>query len=84
MPTADNLVQFSIEGGKILGVGNGNPLDHSSFKASERKAFNGLCLAVIQSLRKEGKIKLNADSKGLKGASIEITLKKFRVDGIVE
>jgi hypothetical protein len=29
MPTADNLVQFSIEGpGKIIGTGNGNPSSH--------------------------------------------------------
>ena len=81
VPNADNLVQFSIEGeGKILGVGNGNPLDHDSFKAMERKAFNGLCLTVIQSIRKDGKIKLTANSKGLKGASIEIIVKKLGTD----
>ena len=73
VPTADNLVQFFIEGeGKIIGVGNGNPFDHNSFKAFERKAFNGLCQAVIQSAQKEGNIKLIAKSEGLKEAAISI------------
>ncbi len=70
VPTADNLVKFSIEGeGKIIGVSNGNPLDLDSFKADRRKAFNGLCLAVIQSGNKAGSIKFTAQSDGLKGTS---------------
>ena len=76
VPTADNLVQFSIKGeGKIIGVGNGNPLDHDSFKASQRKAFNGVCLAIIQSTNDKGQIKLDADSPGLKNASVKIITK---------
>jgi len=71
VPTADNLVQFSIEGeGKIIGVDNGNPLDHDSYQALQRKTYNGLCLAVIQSKQKEGGIKLVVKSKGLKEATI--------------
>lgn len=73
VPTADNLVQFTIEGeGKIIGVGNGDPYDHHSFKISERNAFNGLCQVVIQSTRKSGSIKLNAKSEGLKEANISL------------
>jgi beta-galactosidase len=76
VPTADNLVQFSIKGeGNIIGVGNGNPLDHDSFKASQRKAFNGLCLAVVQSANNKGQIKISASSDGLKEASVEIVTK---------
>lgn len=71
VPTADNLVQFDIEGeGKIIGVGNGNPIDHSSFKASERKAFNGLALVVVQSDQDVGDIRLIAESEGLQDAEI--------------
>lgn len=73
VPTADNLIQFVIEGqGKIIGVDNGNPVDHDSYKSNKRKAFNGLCLAVVQSTEKPGKITLTAKSDGLKSASIEI------------
>ncbi len=46
-----------------------------SFKAGERKAFNGMCLAVIQSKEKAGNIKLTATSEGLSSASIIIDVK---------
>jgi beta-galactosidase len=77
VPTADNLVQFSITGeGIIAGVDNGNPRDHDPYKSDHRKAFNGLCLAVIQSSDKAGRITLIAKSEGLKDASIEIIVQK--------
>jgi len=73
IPNADNLVKFFIEGeGKIIGVDNGNPQDHNSYKINQRNAFNGLCLAIIQSTRKPGKIKLIVKSDGLKEAFVEI------------
>jgi beta-galactosidase len=76
VPTADNLVRFTIKGqGRLIGVDNGNPVDHDSFKASQRKAFNGLCLAIVQSERKPGKISFEAQSDGLKEASVEIETK---------
>lgn len=74
VPTANNLVKFFIEGeGKIIGVDNGNPQDHNSYKINQRNAFNGLCLAIIQSTNKPGKIKLIAKSDGLKEAFVEIS-----------
>ncbi|MGD8777895.1 MAG: glycoside hydrolase family 2 TIM barrel-domain containing protein [Ignavibacteria bacterium] len=73
VPTVDNLVKFSIEGeGKIIGVGNGNPEDYDSYQASQRKAYHGLALVVIQSTQREGDIKLVATSEGLKEATITI------------
>lgn len=73
VPTADNLIDFKVEGeGKLDGTDNGNPVDTSPMKSSERKAFNGLALAVVKSRRAAGTIRLIATSKGLKGAEIEI------------
>jgi len=73
VPTADNLLEFSIEGeGNIIGIDSGSPIDHNSFKTMERKAYNGLCLAVVQSKQKEGSIKLVVKSKGLKEAAISL------------
>ena len=75
-PNADNLVKFKIEGeGVIAGVGNGNPVSHEYFKANERKAFHGLCLAVIQSERERGTIHLSAESEGLQAAEVLIQVK---------
>ncbi len=75
VPTADNLVQFQVEGpGRIIGVDNGNPRDHNSHQALERKAFNGLCLAILQSSSKSGKIIFKASSESLKEVSVEIAV----------
>jgi beta-galactosidase len=76
VPTADNEVAFEIQGeGKIIGVDNGNPVSHEDFKGKTRKAFNGLCLAIVQSTVKAGRIQLMATSPGLKSSSVAITTK---------
>ncbi|MBS1526489.1 MAG: glycoside hydrolase family 2 protein, partial [Bacteroidetes bacterium] len=71
VPTADNLVKFKLSGnGFIAGVDNGCETDHTSFKASQKNAFNGLALAILQSNGKAGNITLTATSAGLKDATI--------------
>jgi beta-galactosidase len=76
VPTADNEITFEIQGeGKIIGVDNGKPDSHESFQADHRKAFNGLCLAIVQAKSKPGKIRLIARAEGLKEDSIEIEAK---------
>ncbi len=73
VPTADNIIDFHVEGeGELAGTDNGNPMDTTNMKSPDRKTFNGLALAEIRSTRKAGTIRLAADSKGLKGAVIEI------------
>jgi beta-galactosidase len=58
---ANNQVKYSITGpGKIVGVDNGNPISLESFKDSTRQAFNGKCLAIVQSTGVEGQIVLTA------------------------
>ncbi len=75
-PNAVNLVKFKIEGdGVIAGVDNGNPASHEFFKASERKAFHGLCLAVVRSKQVRGEIHLSAISEGLQTAEVLIKVK---------
>jgi len=76
VPVADNLVTFSIEGpGKIIGTGNGNPSSHEPDKASQRKAFNGYCLVLVQSNKQAGEIRLKANVATLKGDEIIINVK---------
>jgi len=72
-PTADNLVKFSIDGpGKIIGTGNGNPSSHEPDKASQRMAFNGYCLVLVQSSKQSGEIRLKASSESLKSDEVVI------------
>ena len=73
VPDAANLIKFSIVGNAfIAATDNGCQTDLTSFQSPERKAFNGLALAVVQSNGKTGTIKLTATSAGLPAASIEI------------
>jgi len=70
VPMADNLIQFEVKGAEIIGIESGNMRDLSSPKANERKAFNGMCLAIIQA-KKSGHIIIEASSEGLVAAKIE-------------
>jgi beta-galactosidase len=76
VPRSSNLVNFSIEGpGKIVAVDNGDATSHDPFQASYRKAYNGMCLVVIKAEKgATGAFTVNAVSKGLKGASIQVKI----------
>ncbi len=74
VPITDNEVTFKISGGgKLIGVGNGDPTDHGSDKGSSRKAFSGCCMAVVQSTKKGGSITVEATSPGLSPATVTIS-----------
>jgi len=73
VPAATNAVTFSVTGpGQLLGVGNGDPSCHEPDKGKQRSAFNGLCLAIVQSSGARGAIIIHADSPGLKSAQASI------------
>lgn len=76
VPDADNMINLKVTGAGFLNaVDNGNPVSHESFKASYRKAFNGLALAIIQSGSTHGDIVVEATSTGLSPGSITIKVK---------
>jgi len=77
VPDADNLIEFKVEGeGVLIGTDNGNPQDKTQMKSKQRSAFNGLALAVIQSTRKSGNIRLTAVSADFKEAVIQVATLK--------
>jgi beta-galactosidase len=76
VPDADNQISFTVSGGKLIGVDNGNPRDDASFKLNYRKAFNGHAYAIIQAERTPGNIVLTAEADGLKPASVTIKEQK--------
>lgn len=76
-PNAANLVQFSIEGaGVIEAVGNGDQTSLTSFKGKEMNAFSGLCMVIIRSTEKAGKITVTAKSSNLKAGIVAVTTKE--------
>lgn len=74
VPRSHHEVSFEIDGpGEIIAVGNGNPVSHESFQAKKRKAFNGLCLVVVKSLKgNAGSIRLSASAAGLISSVVKI------------
>lgn len=74
-PAADNLVNFEIVGdGRLVAVGNGNAATTDSFQASSRKAFSGMCLAIVAPSDGvgSGAFVLKASADGLKSAELRI------------
>jgi len=77
VPDADNQIQFEVSGpGFIAGVDNGLQTSLEPFNSSSRKAFNGLCLAIIQSKNYNGKIMVTATSAGLQPITIFLDCNK--------
>ncbi len=76
VPDADNKVNFKINGeGFIASVDNGDPVSHDPFKASYRKAFHGLALAIVQAKEKAGTITLTASADGLQSSTLVLKSK---------
>ena len=73
VPITDNEVAFTVTGaGKLIGLGNGDPTNQEPDKGSSRKAFSGLCMAIVQSTKKDGNITVEAASPGLTSARLTI------------
>ena len=74
VPEANNKVAWTVEGpGSVIGVGNGDPSCHEPDRATERSAFNGLCMAVVQSKRGQaGTIAVTATSPGLEKMTVTV------------
>ena len=61
VPRSCARITFDVAGpGRLLGVENGDPLDHESCRARTRGAFQGRCLALIQSNGDTGTIEIRA------------------------
>jgi beta-galactosidase len=62
-----NQIHFEVSGpGEIVATDNGDPTDMTAFGSQDRKAFNGLALAIVRAKRGlSGKIIVTAKSDGL-------------------
>ena len=77
VPITDNQVSFSVsQGGRIIGTGNGDPTNQEPDKGTSRKAFGGLCMALVQSTSNAGEITVEATAPGLTSAKATIVAVK--------
>jgi beta-galactosidase len=76
-PDADNEITFEVQGaGRLIGVDNGNMGDMAAdFKGKIRKAYQGMCLGIVQSTASAGQIRLTATSPDLMSATVTIASK---------
>ena len=80
LPITENPVTFKVTGpGEVIGTGNGDPTNHEPDPGSTRKAFAGLCMAIVQSTKTAGSIKVEATSPGLTAATATITSKAVKL-----
>ena len=80
VPITDNEVTFKVSGaGKLIGTGNGDPTNQEPDKGTSRKAFCGLCMALVQSAKTAGSITVEATSPGLESASVTIEAKATKL-----
>jgi beta-galactosidase len=69
------LINFKVEGaGLVAAVDSANSNSHEPYQASQRQAFQGMCLALIKAKTDRGKIRVTATSPNLRSASVELTV----------
>ena len=72
VPNADRRIAFQLSGGgRILGVGNGNPADHDTDKADNRNTFHGHCIAVIRAGTQASEVQVTATSPGIASDQVQ-------------
>jgi beta-galactosidase len=76
VPRSMAPITVSISGpGEIAATDNGDPTDMTPFPSLERKAFNGLALAIVRAQRRQrGQLIVTATSPGLQEGRTTITL----------
>ena len=76
VPYADDIeISYSVTGNvELVGVGNGNPQDVSSFQQPRKKVFQGRGLAILRPTGKRGIAMIMAKAEGLKPDSIKIRM----------
>lgn len=78
VPRSNPSIRFSVEGpGEVIATDNGDATSFESFQSPERKAFNGMALAIVKAKKgSKGQIKVKAESDGLRSEPIVINIRK--------
>lgn len=73
VPTSDYTIRFTVDGpATIAGVGNGDITSDELWQADSRTVHDGRALVILRSGRETGKVRLKAQCRGLKSASLSI------------
>jgi beta-galactosidase len=73
VPGASDLVRFKVAGpGRVVAVDSGDNASHEPFQATERRAYQGRCFALLKSDAPRGPITLTAEAAGLAPGSVNL------------
>lgn len=77
-PLAANELRFSCNGPiRILGVDNGDPIDHFLYKGNRCKAFRGKCVVLLESNGEQsGNASLSIEGDNLTSKQVDIVVTK--------
>jgi beta-galactosidase len=71
IPWANDLISFAVSGpGRIAAVDSADNASHEPFQGSERRVFEGRCVAFIKATGSSGRIRVMASSGELKGGAV--------------
>jgi beta-galactosidase len=74
VPSASDQITFKVEGpGRVVATDSANNASHESFQASERRAYQGRCFALVKADSPNGRITIEASAPGLKKGAITLT-----------
>lgn len=74
-PQANQTITFNAKGsGDIIATDNGNTANHEKYTSHDRKAFQGKAVALVKANAASGSIIIKAESPGLSGDSITISV----------
>jgi beta-galactosidase len=75
VPYASNLLQFKCTGdGTFAGADNGFQADTTAFSSVTRHAYNGVCMLIVKSGNKSGRVHVEVTSQGIKPGEAEIAV----------
>jgi len=74
VPAADNVVHFTVTGGAVVALDNGDLRDHDLYQAASRHAFNGRGLAIVRAAG-PGTLRVVASADGLPDAAVTIAVR---------
>jgi beta-galactosidase len=72
VPGAADLVHVTVSGGTLVGMDNGRQESAELYKTAARTAYHGKVLAIVQSGRRAGLIRVTATAPGLRSASAAV------------
>ena len=75
IPRAADLISFKISGpGVVAAVDNGDNTSHELFQTTQRRAFQGQCVAFVKAAASSGQITLTASAPGLTDGSLAVNI----------